>query len=74
MNTTEVKIWLLRRELSLQQMARELRTGKQTVQAVRVMLSQMVNGRRFYPSLAQRVEERYGLKLSRPASTQRRAA
>lgn len=74
MNTTEVKIWLLRRELSLQQMARELRTGKQSVQAVRVMLSQMVNGRRFYPTLARRVEERYGLKLARPASKQRRAA
>lgn len=74
-NTTEVKIFLLKHDLEISQMARELRTGKQTTVAVRVMLSQMINGHRYYPTLARRVEERYGLKLSRPASSkQRRAA
>jgi len=74
MNSIEVKIQLLRRGLTLQQIARELRTGSQSEQAVRVMLSQMVNGRRFYPTLAKRVEERYGLRLTRPANLTRRAA
>lgn len=66
MDSIRVKIFLLQNKLDLSQIAREIRTPKQTEQSVRVMLSQMVNGRRWYPSLAKKLEERYGLRLTRP--------
>lgn len=69
MPATQVKIFLLKNELTVAGMARELREGDQTEGAVRVMLSQMIHGRRFYPTLAKRVERRYGLRLSRPAKS-----
>jgi hypothetical protein len=66
MDSIGVKIFLLKHKLNLSEIARELCTEKQAEQSVRVMLSQMVNGRRWYPTLARKVEERYGLRLTRP--------
>lgn len=72
MNAIQVKIVLLKKGLSIAAMARELRTKTQTEDAVRVMLSQMIHGRRFYPALAKRVNQRYGIKFERPTQTQPR--
>ena len=66
MDLLGVKIFLLKNNLSLSEIAREICTERQTEQSVRVMLSQIVHGRRWYPSLAEKVEARYGLRLSRP--------
>lgn len=70
----QVKVWLLKKQLSIAQIARELCDDSHSEQALRVMLSQMINGRRFYPTLAQRLKDRYNLSLSRPAKTQHRRA
>ena len=71
MTTVEVKIFLLLNGLTLQEMARELADDGQNITALRVMLSQMVNGARWYPTLAEKVKERYGLRLQRPAQERR---
>lgn len=74
MTTLQVKFWLLKEKLSIAQIARELCDEDHSEQALRVMLSQMINGRRFYPALAQRVNDRYKLSLSRPAKIPHRRA
>lgn len=68
MKPLQVKIFLWKNGLSLAGMARELKTNWQSEDAIRVMLSQMVHGHRFYPSLAKRANEKYGLQLKRPVA------
>jgi hypothetical protein len=65
MNAKQVKIFLINKQLTVADMARQLRTATQSDEALRIMLSQMIHGRRFYPTLAKRVEKRYGLRLER---------
>lgn len=74
MDTIQVKVLLLKRGLKIAEMAAELCEDERSVDAVRVMLSQMINGRRFYPTLAGKVKERYGISLRRPAIQQRHRA
>lgn len=74
MDSLKVKIFLLKNRLTVRGMAREMCPEGRSEDALRVMLSQMINGQRFYPTLARQVEKRYGLKLSRPAQPKQRAA
>lgn len=67
MAAIEVKIFLLRRNLSIQEAARAIRSDGQTEQSARVMLSQMINGQRFYPAMAERFYEEFGVRIPRPA-------
>ena len=71
MNPIQVKIYMLRRGLTIKGMAEELNEGAHTMDAMRVMISQMINGARWYPTLAEKVKERYGLRLQRPAQERR---
>ena len=73
MSTLKVKIFLLKNELTLAGMARDLATAERGEVSTRVMLSQMVNGRRFYPSLAKRVQRKYGLELQKSEARERAA-
>lgn len=66
MDSIGVKIFLIKKGINLSDVARELREEEQTEQSVRVMLSQMIHGRRWYPSLAKKLEERYGIRLTQP--------
>lgn len=68
MKPHQVKSFLWQRGLSLAGMARDLKTATQSEDAIRVMLSQMVHGHRFYPALAKRVERKYGLTLTRQSA------
>lgn len=66
MNTIQVKIELLKKGLTVQGMAHELsKNGARNQSSTRVMITQMIYGKRFYPSLAKRIEKRFGLTLTR---------
>lgn len=69
-STVKIKSEILEKRLSLAGMARGLKTKAQSEDAIRVMLSQMVHGHRFYPALAKRVERKYGLTLTRQPATE----
>jgi hypothetical protein len=76
MNTLQVKIFLLKNDLTLAGIAAEIaRTENQKERdCVRVMLSQMVHGHRFYPALARKVEKRYPELRFRDRRPERKAA
>lgn len=74
MNPIQIKKLLLDKQLTVAEMARQLRTRTQSDEALRVMLSQMIHGRRFYPTLARRVEKRFGLKFERQDGSQAKRA
>lgn len=65
MNSTQVKIFLLKRGLTVGGMAKELCRKGQSESALRVCISQLINGHRFYPALAKELRQRYGLRLTR---------
>lgn len=65
MSPVQVKIFLLKNGLTVGGMAKDLCRKGHSETALRVCLSQMFNGHRFYPSLAKRVNRRYGLALAR---------
>lgn len=67
MSAKNVKKFLIDKELTFADMARGLATKDQSEDAIRVMLSQMAHGRRFYPTLAARAEKKYGVKFRRAA-------
>jgi hypothetical protein len=70
MNLKEIKKFLIDRELTVTQMARELEPDASDlrIRSLAQMLSDLFYGRRWYPSLAERVKDEYGLKLKRPAA------
>jgi len=73
MKPIEVKIFLLRKGLTLAEIARRVARDGQDPAQLRVMLSHMVHGHRFYPSLAKRVR-RYGLNFQPPPALPKRKA
>jgi hypothetical protein len=68
MNPQKAKIFLINNGLTVAEIARRVApyTGAKE-KSVRVMLTDMINGRRYYPSLADKVEELLGLRLERPS-------
>lgn len=68
MNTKEIKKFLIDRELTVTQMARQIEpaAGDRRIRSLAQMLGDLFYGRRWYPSLAARVEVEFGLKLKRP--------
>ncbi len=65
MNKTQVKIFLLKNGLTVTGIAKDLCRKGQSESALRVCISQLINGHRFYPSLARQLRERYGLRVAR---------
>lgn len=77
MKHIQVKIYLLKKGLTIQGIAKELCGQNQSEQAIRVMISQMIHGHRYYPALAKRLKRRFGVNIPRPvqmSQTKRRAA
>lgn len=67
MNTKEIKKFLIDKDLTIAEMARIL--APQTTaseSSLQQMLSDMFYQRRWYPTLAKKVNTKFGLKLSRP--------
>lgn len=69
MTNKKAKIYLIKNDLTVSEIARRIEpdADKSREASLRVMITDMVNGRRFYPTLARRVREVVGLELERPA-------
>lgn len=70
MNTKEIKKFLIDRELTITEMARQLEPEASDIRtrSLAQMLGDLFYGRRWYPSLAERLRDEFGLKLARPAA------
>lgn len=69
MNAKKAKIFLINNELTAAEIARRVEpdADESRHDSLRVMITDMINGRRFYPTLADKVFEAVGLRLERPA-------
>lgn len=78
MTPKKAKIFLINNDLTVSEIARKVTDDEELQKSYRVMITDMINGRRYYPSLAEKVYEVVGLRLVRPAHLQpfpsRRAA
>lgn len=83
MNAKKAKIFLINNDLTVSDIARRIAAASSdkteaNEASLRSMITDMINGRRYYPSLAEEVERTVGLKLVRPRHLQpypaRRAA
>lgn len=75
MKTSNVKkkviVFMVNNDLDIMTMAAELaKDGDAKPESVRTMLSDMLNGRRYIPKLAQQIREKYGLDIPRPPHLQ----
>lgn len=66
MTTIQIKILLLKKGMSIQQLA-------DAIGSRRDMVSQMINGLRYFPSLAPKLRS-FGIRVERPVRMKRRAA
>jgi hypothetical protein len=70
-NTQAAKIFLICNGLTIAEIARRIAPEwGATEESLRIMITDMVNGRRFYPRLAAKVEATVGLRLERPKHLQ----
>lgn len=61
------KIFLINNDLTVAEIARRIAPDwDATEESLRAMITDMINGRRFYPALAEKVFETVGLRLERP--------
>lgn len=68
MSSKKAKIFLIENELTVAEIARQIAPeSAASEESLRVMITDMINGRRFYPSIAAQIAEKFGLKLERPA-------
>lgn len=68
MSNKKAKIYLINNDLTVAEIARRIAPDwDATEESLRSMITDMVNGRRFYPSLAEKVFQVVGLRLERPA-------
>ena len=67
MKPAQVKAFLFERRLSVSTMAREMAADYPIAfDSLRVMIGDVLFGRRYFPRLAAMLNERYGLGLERP--------
>lgn len=67
MKPAQVKAFLFERRLSVSTMAREMAADYPiSFDSLRVMIGDVLFGRRYFPRLAAMLNERYGLELERP--------
>ncbi|HQU84844.1 MAG TPA: hypothetical protein PKY59_17025 [Pyrinomonadaceae bacterium] len=67
MNTKQIKKFLIDNDLTIAEMARQLSAEERASESsLQQMLSDMFYQRRWYPSLAETVNKKFGLNLIRP--------
>jgi len=68
MSNKNAKIYLIKNELTAAEIARRVEpdASESRQKSLRVMITDMINGRRYYPTLADKVFEVAGLRLERP--------
>lgn len=67
MNPFQVKVFMLKNGLTITSMAEDLADENRKKTSLLVMISDLIYGRRFYPSLAEELDTKFGLKIERPA-------
>ena len=68
MDSKKAKIYLINNGLTVAEIARRVAPKSGAAEeSLRTMITAMINGRAFYPSLADLVYKTVGLKLDRPA-------
>lgn len=70
MTAKNAKKFLIDKELTVAEMARQIAANGNTnasEPSLRVMITNMINGRDYYPTLAEQIEQKFGLKLERPS-------
>ena len=68
MDAFEVKVFLMKNGLSIADLAREMcKTSGATERSMHTMISDLIYGRRFYPQLAEKLHNKYGISIERPA-------
>lgn len=71
MTAKEVKKLLINKGLNISDMARELAENSDaTFDSLRVMLTDLLYGRRYYPTLAEQVREKWQIDIPRNKNTQ----
>lgn len=67
MNAFEVKVYMLKKGLTITLIAEDLADENRKKTSLMVMISDMIYGRRFYPALAKELQKKFGIKIERPA-------
>lgn len=68
MSNKKAKIYLINNDLTVAEIARRIAPmSDATEESLRSMITDMINGRRYYPTLAAKVFESVGLRIERPA-------
>jgi hypothetical protein len=68
MDSKKAKIFLINNDLTVAEIARRIAvTSDATEESLRTMITSMINGKAFYPSLAEKVFQEVGLRLTRPS-------
>lgn len=68
MNTKQIKKTLIDRDLTITQMAHDLaKEYPANAVSIRQMISDMIYQRRWYPTLAKKIADAYGINFIRPA-------
>lgn len=71
MTAKEIKILLITKGLSVAEMARELeKDSNATAKSLEVMIHDTLYGKRFIPSIASKINKKFGIKIERPAHLQ----
>jgi hypothetical protein len=67
MKPVEVKIMLLQKGLNFVDMAKKLHTPDgPSRRSLEVMIADLLYGRRWYPTLAQKLRSEFGIRVDRP--------
>ncbi len=67
MNVVQVKKKLLDKGLSISEMARELQKNSDAqFHSIRTALTELLYGKRFHPTLAKEVADKFGITIERP--------
>ncbi|MBS1793375.1 MAG: hypothetical protein JSS81_05950 [Acidobacteria bacterium] len=67
MTAKEVKILLIKKGLNISDMARDLEPETEaTFKSLQTMIADLLYGRRWFPSLAAKLEEKYDIRIEQP--------
>jgi hypothetical protein len=68
MDAKKAKIFLINNDLTVAEIARRIaKKSAATEESLRTMITSMINGKAFYPTLAELVFKEVGLRLERPS-------
>lgn len=69
MNPFEVKVFMLANGLTIASIARDFCALEPDVKftSMQTMISDLIHGRKWFPSYAKKLDKKYGIKIERPA-------